>query len=321
MKKILFLLLILISCKETFNSSDFKGSWIHFDDNENYFNRPTISFKKDSVFFTDAYNYVICGNFKIESNKINLNFNNDTLKYNFKYNSKDSTITLENHKYVFWEGYYESNFKDYELINIEHKSKITLDSLQKTDCVIHLFKNTEQCLLLKLNDKVVSDFKLISRFITQKDKFNYTFPAIYVGENIYLKDLLNIYFELWTLNFEKTMLILKFDLENNLYHTYLDEFEFWDDQITSFYRNKKYHIEPFKIKYNSRNKYLIKHQPQIITIHSKKDFFQLKSITKKGSYLVKINRNMRLATYITLKEKIALIKNKNLEIKTEFSLF
>jgi len=64
MKKILFLLLILISCKETFNSSDFKGSWIHFDDNENYFNRPTISFKKDSVFFTDAYNYVARGNFK-----------------------------------------------------------------------------------------------------------------------------------------------------------------------------------------------------------------------------------------------------------------
>lgn len=195
--------------------------------------------------------------------------------------------------------------------------------MQKTDCAMHLFKNAEQCLKLKLNDRVVSDFNLISRFIIKKDKFNYTFPAIYVGENIYLKDLLNIYFELWTLNFEKTMLILKFDLENNLYHTYLDEFEFWDHQITSFYRNKKDHIEPVKTKYNSRNKYLIKHQPQIITIHSKKDFFQLKNITKKESYLIQINTNISLETYIILKEKISQIRNtnKNLEIKTEFSLF
>ena len=70
------------------------------------------------------------------------------------------------------------------------KWQFTLDSLQKTDCAMHLFKNAEQCLKLKLNDKVVSDFNLISRFIIQKDKFNYTFPSIYLGEDIYLKDLL-----------------------------------------------------------------------------------------------------------------------------------
>lgn len=325
MKRFLLFLIfcILISCKEKFNPNEFKGTWISFDEKENFKSLPTITFQNNSIYLEDIYTYAIKGKYQIKRNSISYFFKNDTINSDFSFNRKDSVITIGKNKYSFWEGYsFGSNFIEYELISINRKAKTSADSLTKLDCAIHIFKDANDSLKLKLNDKIVSDFNVIPSFVIMADKFDYTYPGIYIGRNISLKELLDIYIRLWSVNIKNSMLVLKYNLNDNFYSTYLDYYDFWDIQIKEYYRNKSEKIEPISTKTLSRKQYVKKYNPKFIKINSKKDFKKLAIIKKENNYLIQINTRLNLETYISLKEKISEIKKKEtIRIKIEFNLF
>lgn len=318
MKRIFYLLLIIItfSCQDKFNYSDYKGTWIHIDDDQRSY-LPLVTFRNDSVFLEDIYSFVTKGKFKVTRNKIFYYLKNDTIEYDFNYNHKDSTITIDKRKYRFWESFsYNSSFVDYDLINIKRSNKITTDSLSKLDCAMHLFKDDNDSLKIKLNDKIVSDYTQIPRFVILTDKFDYTFPGIYLGKKINIKDLIKVYIRLWNVHIKKSMLILELNIRKNLYSNYLDNFGFWNEQLTLLSGER---IEPPKYINNNRKEYLQKYSPELIIITSVNDFNQLKQFHKNRNYLIQINKNLSIENYIILKEIISEIKkNDKISIKTEF---
>ncbi len=291
---------------------------MNIDDDENSTYLPLITFRNDSVFLEDMYSFVTKGKFKTTRNKIYYYLKNDTIEYDFNYNHKDSTITIDKRKYGFWEEFsYNSSFVDYDLINIKRRNKITTDSLSKLDCAMHLFKDYNDSLKLKLNDKIVSDYTQIPRFVILTNKFDYTFPGIYLGNNINIKDLIKIYIRLWNVNIKRSLLILDFDIRKNLYSNYLDGFDFWDEQLELLSEER---TEPSLYNIGNRKEYLNKYSPEIIIIKSVIDFSQLKHINKNKNYLIQVNKNLSIENYIILKENISEIEKRDkTRIRLEFN--
>lgn len=313
---IYLLILSLTCCKETFNPNAFKGIWAHYDNDENYGDLPYITFKRDSVYLQDIYSYVIKGKYKITTDKIYFYFKKDTLKHQFRFNQKDSTIIIKNHKYLFWEGYSpEFSFKDYELINIKKENKINSDSLLNYGIAIHIYRDLKDSLKLKLNDKTTSDFNLIPRFAFQRHKPNESI-VIYIGDKIKLKDIIKCYIELTKINIKQAFLLTEFDLKENNYSGFLDDFEIWNNQINLFSKEK---YEPYNSIELSQKKYKLKN----IRINSGNDFFKLLDLNIEDNYLIQINPNLNLEAYIKLKEIINKIrlKNNNSKIRTEFNIY
>lgn len=309
-------LIILLSCKQKFNPNEFKGTWFILDKDQSISNLPNITFRNDSIFIEDRFTYPTKGKFKITRSKIFYYLEKDTLKYEFNFNSKDSTITIDSNKYYFLDGFsYDTNFIDYKLANIYKQNIISSDSLSKYNCGFHLYKDSKDSLKLKLNDKEVDDFELIPRFAFQRHKPNEV-VVIYIGKKIKLKDILKCYAQLSTINIEKAFLLTGYNFEENSYNGFLDNFELWSSQINLLLKEK---IKPIYFNELSRKKYIQIYNPKTIIINSKKDFEKL-SIFKTGTnYLIQINSEINLEDYISLKEKIFEIKVKYpKKIRTEF---
>ncbi|TXD50303.1 hypothetical protein ES043_16580 [Polaribacter sp. IC063] len=83
-----------------------------------------------------------------------------------------------------------------------------------------------------MNAKTASSFEILLRFVLFKDKFDANFPAIYIGNGITLRNLIKVYIEFWSFNVTASLLLLDLDIKRNLYSTYLDEFDFWNEQLS-----------------------------------------------------------------------------------------
>lgn len=319
MKKFILIstsLIILLSCKEKFNPNEFKGTWFILDKDQSISNLRNITFRNDSIFIEDRFTYPTKGKFKITRSKIFYYLEKDTLKYEFNFNSKDSTITIDSNKYYFLDGFsYVTNFIDYKLANINTKNIISSDSLSKYNCGFHLFKDSKDSLKLKLNDKETTDFELIPRFAFQRHRPNEV-VVIYIGEKIKLKDILKCYVKLSTVNIKKAFLLTGYNFKENNYNGFLDDFEIWRSQINLFFKENN---EPVFSDELSRKKYIQNYNPKIIKINSKDDFEKLSGFKINTDYLIQINSEMDLENYISSKEKIFEIKlKKPKKIRTEF---
>lgn len=313
--------LIFFSCQEKFNPKEFKGTWIPINEKGEFKNLPTITFQNDSVYFEDLYTYVIKGNYHSKSNSIKFLLKNDTIKSDFSFNREDSIITINKTKYAFWEEYsYDTNFINYELIGLKNRKNITINHLSKYDNGFHLFKNNSNSIKLRINDKVTSDFNQIIPFsIVGPIHFDIPLTIIYIGKDIKLNHLLKCYSRLYCINRPGAMLVTSFDLRSNLYSGFRDRFTFWEEQIDNFSNER---IERPKLRDNDRKEFIKKYSPQFILINSKEDFHKLNNLKNKKFNLIQINSNMDLKTYISLKEKISEINEKqNVKVKTEFDIF
>lgn len=321
-KLLLFLSLsILISCQEKFNPNNFKGSWISLDKNES-FNEilPMFSFKNDSIYLSEIYTYGFKGKYELNNNKIKFFFKKDTFEHSFKYDSKDSSIYVNGNRYVNYPGFLIwSEFVDYELLDLKKEKTITSDSLFNFDNGIHLFKDKNDSLRLKLNDKITSDFNQIPGFVLPTDKFIFNGSVIYLDKKLLVKDLMRCYAKLWQVNIKSHFLITGYDVKANLYSGYKDRIEFWQEQIRLIVDEK---VEPIRPKILTRSQYLKKYSPKIVKITSKNDFKKLTIINNSNNYLIQINTNLDIETYVILKEKISKIREfQKIKIRTEFNLF
>jgi hypothetical protein len=322
MKKILFLLLLSIfaSCQEKFNPDNFKGSWISLDSNES-FNEvlPVFSFKKDSIYLSEIYTYGLKGKYELKNNNIKFFFKKDTFQHSFKYDSKDSSIYIKENRYVNYPGFLIwSDFIDYNLLDLKKEKNITSDSLFKFDNGFHLFKDSNDSLKLKLNDKITSNFNMIPRFVIGHHQFKFNGSVIYLDEKLIVGDLIKCYVKLWQVNIKSHLLITGYDLKTNLYSGFKDRIEFWQEQVDSIVDER---MEPIRSKVITRKQYLKKYSPKSIYINSKNDIYKLETLEFKNNYLIQINKDMSIESYTLLKEKILQIKNnQKIRIRTEFNL-
>ncbi|TDQ27584.1 hypothetical protein [Tenacibaculum caenipelagi] len=321
MKKLIYFLILLgtVSCKKEFNPENFKGVWMNIDKDGSFSSLPTIMFKNDSVYLEDIYTYVSKGKFKISKNRISYYLKNDTLNYNFSFNSNDSTIVINNYKYSFWEDYsYNENLITYDLIGIKKLGMITTDSLVRFDGGIHLFKNNSGITILKLNEEITSNFNEIHRF--QFDiHFDIPVSVIYLGSNLETIDVINSYFELGSINRRAALLLTSYDPKTNLYNGFLDKFQLWDSQIEKYY---DYKIPKQIPKSLSREEYFKKYSPSLIKINNKKDINKLNTLKPESSYVISINPKIQIENYLSLKKQLLDIGNKNdINIRTEFNLY
>lgn len=326
MKKLLFLsfIITLISCQEKFEPNKFNGDWISMDKNGGFSSLPTIKFKKDSIYFIDAYTYTTKAKFKITRNKINCFFKKDTLINKFKFSSKDSTITIGKNKYSFWKEYSDFNeLTNYELIGIKSKQNIISDSLLSgISSGFHLFKSKENILKLKLNDRVTQDLNTLLPFLVVGCNPNNIYPVtkIFLGKRIKLNELLKSYYRLSSVNINKIILITDFNLNENSYSIFYDRISFWENQLEMFYRENNIPPIPPSLE-NYRKVYIKKNTPKILVINSFKELKILDNINTNNNYLISINPEMEIETYLKLKEKLIEIKKKEkIRIKTEFIL-
>lgn len=318
MKNIFFFLFIIliISCNKEFNPNHFQGDWIN--NNGSLTSLPTITFKNDSVYFSDLYTYTSRAKFKIEKNKITYFLKKDTLIHEINFTPKDSTLFINKVKYSYYDGKYnKSYFTDYELINIAKLGTITTDSLSRFDAGFHLFKDKSRVTKLKLNETITSDFNELQNF-HYDIHFDLPITVIYLGKDVKLIELIKCYYQ-WVRGKRTSMLITNYDFKTNTYNGLLDRFYFWNSQI-DFYSNEK--KEPYypSLLEDNREFYLKKHNPKIIIINSHLDSRLLKSINKDHNYLISLNPKMNLKTYILIKQKVSEIIKKGIVIRTEFNL-
>ncbi|APG64800.1 hypothetical protein LPB136_05235 [Tenacibaculum todarodis] len=325
MKKLLFISLIItfISCQDKFEPNKYNGDWINMDEDGGFSSLPSIIFKNDSIYFSDAYTYTTKAKFKINRNKISYFFKNDTVINKFNFSSKDSTITIGKNIYYFLKEYSDfSELTDYNLIGIKSKEKVIANSLYSSSIGFHLFKNKNDSLNLKLNDRVTSNLNELSYFINNTgihDPFTFS-TTIYIGKEVNLKNLINCYIRLTANNRNKSLIITDYNFKENSYSIFYDRISLWENQLEIFYKENKIPPVPPNLE-NYRNKYLKKYSPKIITINSSKDFNLLENINKESVYLISINPEMEIETYLKLKEKLIEIKRKRkVRIKTEFVL-
>jgi hypothetical protein len=307
------------SCKEKFNPNEFRGIWIPLDNKGAYANLPSITFQNDSLYLHDIYTYNSFASYKIRSKSIEFFVKNDTLKYDFNFSRKDSILKINNNDYMFMEGYHDGiEIVNYDLINLRINQPISPDSLSNYQSAFHIFRDKKGILKLKLNDKTTSDFNLLPSFAFQKHR-QVKNIVIYIGENITLREIVKCYFLLYQVNINQVFLLTDFDIKNNTYYGFLDNFEFWQNQINELSTEK---IEPIiTIIENQKKKYLKKYSVQTILVNQfdEKSNISLDTIDKTGNYLIKINSEMSLEKYILLKEKIFMIENKEgIKIRTEF---
>lgn len=318
MRRLIYFLFLLglTSCKKEFNPDNFKGVWMNIDKKNSSYRLPSLTFKNDSVYLEDIYTYVTKGKFKILKNKITYYLKKDTLVYNFSFNNKDSTILINNNKYGFWDSYsYNDELISYDLIDIKNLDLITTDSLVRFYGGFHIFKNNYGITMLKLNDKITSDFNEIYRFEFDIH-FDIPIPVIYIGDKIETTDLINSYFQLG--NLRAALLITNYDTKTNLYNGYLDKFQLWNSQIEKHYDYKTQYKLP---KLLSRGEYFRSYTPDLIEFKTINDIDKLDSLKPNKNYLISINPKIDLESYLLLKKRVSYLnKEKDMNLRTEFNL-
>ena len=320
MKRMIYFLIAFstISCKKEFKPDNFKGVWTNLTENNSSNELPSITFRNDSIYLEDIYTYTVKGKFELSRNKIMYYLKNDTLTYEFSFNSNDSTILINNHKYRFWEGYsYDETMTNYDLIGVTNLGSITTDSLYRFDGGFHLFKNKQDSTKLKLNEKITSNFNEIKRFDFDIH-FDLPITVIYIGKNISLKDLIKCYLVFGSFgNKRSSLLITNYNPKTNSYNGIIDRFDFWKEQITPILKKENAPSLPF-LDEDSKNIYFKRYKPKNIIINSKDDFHFL-NVSENNNLLISINPNLELEDYLTLKQQIQVLKKeKKIKIRTEF---
>jgi len=317
MKQCLIALIIFAfySCKDRFEPTKYSGIWVPIDEDERFVNTSYISFEDDSIFFSDSYTYTKQGSYKLQDEKMNIELEDETFEKSFSFRKKDSSFLFGSQRYQLITILPRDTLGRYELMNIKTKHKISGDSLAKLDSGFHIFRNANDSLRLKLNDRY-SRLNHIPDFVFRTGSSHYPTHAIYLGKRTKLIDLVNCYYQLASANHLKVFLILNFNVEKNEYSILPEGIDLWEEQLQKHFDPTI--LEPIDAD-NTRESFMKKYAPEIIEINTTEDFVKLESIEDSKNYLISINSNLELEKYIVLKEQLLQIKGKmENRIRTEF---
>ncbi|CAL2083307.1 hypothetical protein [Tenacibaculum sp. 190524A05c] len=306
------LVIILSSCSNTVSKKDLEGVWWFYDGSGD----GELIFENDSVTVDNGYGLPNKARYKLKKDSILISFEGNTKTDFLKYNYKDSILFYKNAKY--YKRYKTADslgivHKKFDLINIQSKTILHSDSLNKSSSIFRAFKNGRNELKLVLNDTTTS-VEDLSSFLLVTNCFGgeqiHHPPYLLLGKKTSLRDLKEIYIYSNVVNYDSIHILTYYDFLNRLFHSYKVNIE--------IFREETLELVPHTKKDIYRKDYIKKFKPENIVIKSKEDFVKLDTLKTHLNYLISIDIDLPIEEYLHLNQKInTLRKKEKFNIRTE----
>lgn len=320
MKRLILLLFMIVSsCSNKIDKTEIQGTWYWNFKEDDRNNLGEIIIRNDSIILIDYLNLVKKGIYIIKNDSIIINLKNETLKK--KVNVTDSSLILNLSN--FRKSYEEDeiiNLKEHDLINIDSDIKIFAEDLLEYEGEFLLFKDKDS-LKIKHWNKNVSLEEYIYSLRVHSEKIGH---IAFLGKNIELKELKNLFLEMNNFNIRGIILITKTNFNNYNYDIYFVRTDVWQLEVDNYIKNKK--IEKNKnlniLEAYSKERYVKINNPFLLEIKTKKDISKLDITKNNSTYLISINSELDIKDYLILWQKINRVrKEKSLKIRTEIIEF
>ena len=313
-KHILLLIIILSSCSKKIDEKDLQGNWSWYYQENDVNNIAEIIIKNDSITLVDFFIYPKKGIYRLKNDSIIIDLKNEIIKRKITLN--DTSLILNSTNFQKNEIINKKKYKEIELTNISSELKINADELYKYQGSFILLKHNES-IKIKFNNKYADLSEYIFSNRLHNEKWGH---IIFLGKNIILKELKNVFLELIYNNIHNIKFITKANFQDNNYDFHNLRINLWKKEVD------QYTIENSLVKKQfpnipatySKENYIKINNPILMEIKSEKDFIKLDKTKPNSTYLISININLTVKEYLLLNQKINKIrKAKNIKIRTE----
>ncbi|AUC14684.1 hypothetical protein BTO06_05805 [Tenacibaculum sp. SZ-18] len=313
MKQIIVVILSLsiLSCSQKVSEKDLEGVWRNYENSSDY----QIKFIKDSIIINNSLGFSSYGKFKLKEDSISIIINNEIYEEYLKYNTKDSSLLLNNYTYFKLSYNVNEVYEKIDFINIKSKKLVHSDSIDHYSSIsFKLFKNEENELKVILNDKIttIEDIPLFLNSTTcSGGKPVHYRPYLILGQNLTTKDLSKIFPYLDAMNHNVITLVTQYDFQNRLFHFYDIRIELFKEQLLK-------NGPPPRESDITRTDYINEFKPEIVVIKSKDHFAKLDTLKTDLNYLISIDLDLSIEDYLHLNQKInSTRKKQKINIRTE----
>jgi len=296
-------ILLLSSCNEIENET-IQGYWIAAPISYYDTNLPEIEFNNNDIVIVDNNSFRRSEKYLVENNKLKIK----SVAFDLTIpNNASDTIYLNNIKYVKQES--KLKLDEYHLLGITTDQKLSKISNQIIP--LHCYRNSQGVFKTRVGDKYV-DIENLKSTITPSH--SYPEIALFIGENIELSDLKEVYYELFSLNIRKAILVVNYHFPNE-YEIFQDNIEIWWNDINDYYLDKNSPPLP-RVGFRTKSE-VLKNDFKIINIKSKKDIKKIEKLKIDSTYFISINENLIVSNYIELKQLISNLRINGFSIGTE----
>lgn len=304
---IFILLIVIVSCNKI-NKQDLLGEWstIPITDSTEYH---TLIFENNKIKLIDSYEFIESGLYEIKGHKLFINLrNNNRILTPISDIINDSLI-------IFEKTYYKGlelgnvNYHEYDLLGLKSNKRINPESYSE---IFHVYKSND-LLIIRYGDRLIEPSDL-RKVIFSGHGILPSEIELFVGKQINLEDLKEIYYNLKNCQIRKVNIIVNKYAPLD-YRIITDYIEIFDDDLENYFINSP---PTLRTEYYETRRSYLEENTEIIEIKAENDINKLQKITENKKYLVSINNELGLKNYLKLKELISnLRKTKKLKIKTE----
>ncbi len=306
------LLSVLASCAEI-NESDLQGEWNFYPNREaSYFTN--FKFEGDSVEILDNYYFKEKGTFHIEGDSIKILREKDDFSIGFKIErlNKDTLEIESGNPELNWlflkDDWVTNKPEKFDLVDIEsNKTRSELPGSYYFS--IHLYRKDDS-LKLRLGQRL-SRFDDIPLYLEVFDgpQPNMRKILLFLGENVILEELEELYLRLTAESYGSVYIILK---RAGLKDFYImpDKNNFWPKEYNDFLSKLKPKRPTIDDKFQTKTEFLEGGGIEI-KFESEADSLKMKNLSFDKRYLFSFNKDLPMKEFLKLKMKSnALLKAK-----------
>lgn len=304
---ILILSIVIVSCNKI-NEQDLLGEWstLPITDSTEYH---TLIFEKNKIKLIDSYEFIESGSYEIKGHKLIITLRNNNIIVTPISDIKKDSIT------IFEKTYYKGlelgnvNYYVYDLLGLKSKKRINPES---SSGLFHVYKSND-LLVIRYGDRLIEPSDL-RRVIFSGHGILPSEIELFIGNQINLEDLKEIYYNLKNCQIRKVNIIVNKYAPLD-YRIITDYIEIFDDDEENYFINSP---PSMRTEYYETRRSYLEQNTEIIEIKVKNDIYKLQKLTENKKYLVSISNDLEINNYLRLKELISNLKKaKKLRIRTE----
>lgn len=302
------LILLVFACNPT--PDQLEGTWI-LQQTENRINTyAQLDFKGDSVVVTDYYLFKQRAKYTLNNQQLTLQIGDiKEIRLPFQYLNDSSFALFESDSYLHYDGFTNNNFSPYELAGIktqQHKNTPIRNSCLYT---VHYYKELGRFLKIRLGDATARFCDLYPYL--EGIKYNEDCLELFIGKDITLIDLRQLYLHLYIVGIRRAELILD-KIDHSDYFIFNDRFYFPQEDIDLYFeRNPKFIPPPPNPELFSKE--LLKDH----YINQVEDFKTISKLEPSLRHIIYVNSELHFSDYIRLKQILNLQKVKKLVVLSE----
>ncbi len=297
-----FLLTSMVSCNDI-NENEIIGNW-----ELNFFNVLPIKYdqlyiRKNEIVLIDEFLFPERGSYELENNILNAYIQNKSnVKIKIEELTNDTMIISGNSYIRKNQNVLINQIEYYEIAGISTGKKLDADSNFR---LIHFYKSAEGATKIRCSSKVV-EAKEIQSYLYRSYR-NHTSNEknrikLFLGKNISLKDLKEIYMYFYSYGMRNIVLVVNKN-EDNEFEIFNDKIDFWKKDIEQF--SEELNLPAPSLpdgQYNSKEEFLKNSTSKNVKINTSEDIRKLNNLSKELLYLVSISDTMSIKSYIEIKK-------------------